>query len=33
MEETEKEGLEGWNGRLGQALVVFSLNRSGRGSD
>lgn len=24
MEETEKEGSEGWNGRLGQVLVVFS---------
>lgn len=24
MEETEKEGSEGWNGRLGQVLVLFS---------
>lgn len=33
MEETEKEGSEDWNGRLGQVLVVFSLSRSGRESD
>lgn len=33
MEVTEKEGLEGWNGRLGKVSVVYSLSRSGRGSD
>lgn len=33
MEATEKEGLESWNRRLGKVLVVYSLSRSGRGSD